>query len=102
MINKLQDIKTATHSCKLGYNTRLYVQGNFKAVQYHQTDIVKIYPHEIVLDNGGYFTVSTKQRINIVLAQYGIDKRIVQRDFKWYIGDERFYNGYVITLKEEN
>ncbi len=99
---KLLDVTKLSKSCKIGNNTRLEVSEGIKRVTLHYTTIATITDNSITLNAGGWHTVTTKQRINIVLAQYGIDKRIVQRKKVWYINGELFYNGYVITLNEEN
>lgn len=67
---------------KLGPNT--YVEGStFGAcVVYHHTPIITYYPGSFTITNGGYFTPTTKARLNIFLAPYGW--QIVQRQGKWF------------------
>ena len=74
-------------------NTLLHRVGDNIAIKFHNTDVVTISPQNIyTLNNGGWQTVTTKERINRYAP---VD--IVQRDFSWYIdtleGRLEFYNG---------
>ncbi len=99
---KLLDITKLNKSCKIGNNTRIVCDSESKRVLYHATTIVTITDNSIALNAGGWHTVTTKQRINAILSQYRLPYHILQKDFTWYINGELFYNGYVITLNEEN
>lgn len=83
-------------SKKWANNTYLHRRGDNIALQYHSTDVATFFPDEdVVLDNGGWFTSTTKERIN-----WAIGNRLSQRNGVWYIdGDIRFENG--ITLKAD-
>ena len=74
-------------------NTVLHRVGDDIAIRFHNTDVVTISPQNVyTLDNGGWFTVTTKERIN----RYA-PVRIWQRDFQWYVntleGQVGFYSG---------
>lgn len=50
---------------KIDRNTYLIDRGDHIAVRLHQTDIVKLYANgEVVLNTGGWETVTTKDRMN--------------------------------------
>jgi hypothetical protein len=51
----------------------------------------------VYLFDGGYRTVTTKSRLNAILAHYG-QPRIVQRNSVWYIGDKAWTGGYSFTI----
>lgn len=58
---------------------------------------------KIIIDNCGYETKSTKDRINNVIRRLGHD--VFQRDFEWYIDDKSkpFYENNVIRgIKAKN
>lgn len=62
------------------------------AIQYHWTYVVTYHDDgTITLDNGGYYTVTTKERIN----QY-TNARLSQMNREWYLGGTEFYNGMKI------
>ena len=72
-------------SMRLGNNTYLEVSDadplrSFIGVRLHSTYIVKFWPDgSVTLHTGGYYTVTTKERIN----QF-ITGRIYQKAYKWY------------------
>lgn len=66
-------------------------------IQYHKTVIFGI--HEdgtYFFNNGGYFTATTKKRINDCLVKVGSFGQIVQKSFKWYMGSVQFNFGYML------
>jgi hypothetical protein len=54
-------------------------------VRYHNTDVVCFTADRIVLDTGGWFTVTTKRRMNQAAKIYGLAFSVSQRKGKWYI-----------------
>lgn len=88
---------------KLRYATSELIYSNgTRAIEHHNTDIVRFYPDgDITVTSGGYYSKTTKERINDALGKIG---HIVQRDFRWYYcpnGNESdkvpFYDGMVIN-----
>ena len=74
-------------------------------VTYHSTPVVKVINDRyVVLNNGGYYTNTTKRRMNQASLQYSLGYEVYQVDFIWYvsIGGEiaPFHNGIVIDTKE--
>jgi len=75
-------------------------------VRYHLTDIVKIEADRITLDTRGYFTNTTKNRMNQVSQVFELGYRVYQKKGEWYVDykDETFqfgsgkYNTYSMSL----
>ena len=64
-------------------NTRILRGEGCISVEYHETDIVTVHADgKMVLDSGGYSTVTTKERINWFLP---VGYRIYQEKWEWYI-----------------
>lgn len=66
----------------IGRNTRLFRRnGDTYAIRYHETDIVLIHRDgTYTLNNGSWFSVTTKQRINLYSPA-----RLYQRNHFWYL-----------------
>ena len=65
-------------------------------IQYHKTVIFGIRENgDYFFNNGGYFTVTTKKRINDALFKVGNYSQLVQRNFKWFLDSEVIDKGYV-------
>lgn len=54
---------------------------------YHSTNIVthNIVSNELNINNGGYQTQTTKDRINGQLSLFNVPAYIYQKDFKWFL-----------------
>ena len=89
----------------LGSKQRLPIKGKFAtslerldsktiALYYHQTAVVTWTAGRIVINNGGWETVTTKKRMNDWLP---IVIQVYQQDWEWYVHinglTEDFYNG---------
>ena len=62
--NELHEL-AQTRKRKLGNNTYLVVRGDGGyGIRLHDTEVVIHYEDRIVLDSGGYKTVTTKSRMN--------------------------------------
>lgn len=70
-----------TRKRKLNNNTYLVVRddGGF-GIRLHDTEVVIHYKDKIVLDTGGWYTVTTKARMN----EYAPHK-IYQSNFNWFV-----------------
>lgn len=61
-------------------------EGGTLTVSYHDTNVVTVYPNgRIVLDTGGWFTVTTKTRMNQASNQFGLGFHVYQEDFQWFV-----------------
>ena len=67
---------------------------------YH-TNIVVIRPHEVVLNSGGYQTVTTKRRMNEILKEYNINYTVEAYKGDWYINNLQevpFFDGMKLPI----
>tara|TARA_A100001201_G_scaffold18976_1_gene21394 strand:- start:199 stop:507 length:309 start_codon:yes stop_codon:yes gene_type:complete len=86
------------------HKTTQRIKDDILSVVYHNTEVVKVRNNRyITLDNGGYYTATSKRRMNQASQQYNLGFSVYQSDFCWYvrIGDdiEPYYNG--ITIDKE-
>ena len=73
---------------KLAHNTYLVDNGEYLAVKYHNTEIVKYFESGIIsLFTGGWYSATTKERLHLFTPD-GV--RVYQKAGIWYV--ER--NGY--------
>ena len=63
-------------------------------VRYHQTDILKHNLERICLNTGGWFTATTKTRLNQASNQFGLGFRVYQKDHEWFVS----YQGVTIPF----
>ena len=81
---------------KLGsHKTSIFVEDNMTKVIYHRTLIIKWNKDIIVLNSGGYNTVTTKLRMNQASNQFDLGIYIYQKDFVWYV---KLSNGKTIEF----
>ena len=55
------------------------------SVVYHRTLVVEVSGNNVVLDTGGWFTATTKVRMNQTAAQFGLPYRVHQTAGKWFV-----------------
>ncbi len=71
---------------KLGSTaTNVRTEGNATIVRYHDTDVVRFDDSNITLNTGGWFTSTTKARMNQASAQFGLGFRVYQEKGSLYI-----------------
>lgn len=71
------------------------------SVIYHQTTVVWFNLAKIVLDTGGWFTLTTKTRMNQASNQYGLDYHVRQVKGQWFCefkGQAIKFEGDTLTL----
>jgi len=73
--DKLSNYKTTIHTDDQGYTTVIYTN----------TAIVKFNGDNIILNSGGYETVTTKRKMNQASNQFNLPYGVFQKDFKWYV-----------------
>ena len=78
---------------------------NVLKVVYHNTEVVQVKEDRyVILNTGGWYTNTTKRRMNQASLQYKLGFNVYQVDFTWYvaIGDdiEPYYDGIIIDTKE--
>ena len=66
--------------------TRVYAPwDNAVAVKYHATNIVVFDPDVIRLDSGGWFSATTKARMNQASNQFSLGYNVFQKKHAWYV-----------------
>ena len=59
---------------------------NNKAVcKLHRTEIVKVFNDHIVLNSGGWQTITTKRRINECLKEWNLPFSVYQKNYNWFV-----------------
>lgn len=88
------EYKNKTQVCKeFGiptYKTHVHYDNAVKALRiyYHDTAIASIYDDgKVKIDNGGWCSKTTKNRINAILSALELPYSIVQKNYSWYLRD---------------
>lgn len=78
-------------------NTHVTTKDGVSFVFLHGNNIAQIGDTWLRLFDAGWQTVTTKSRLNAILAVHGNGERIFQKNFQWFIstadGDIEFENG---------
>ena len=64
----------------------------YRTVFYHNTPVVRFNSNEVILNDGGWRTNTTKTRMNQTSRNYGLGFNVFQKDYAWFVE----YNGTVI------
>ena len=86
---QFQRLTNGRDSRKIGNNTRaIKLADDCYGIELHNTIVVKAYlDGRIVLNSGGWQSVTTKQRMNAYIpACVGV----TQKDFKWFVSVDRW------------
>ena len=68
-----------------GVATSIFTEDGTTHVQYHSTRVVSFNDRCIVLRSGGHQTNTTKTRMNQTANQFGLDFKVYQHDFDWFV-----------------
>ena len=68
-----------------GNNTTVVTKNGITSVVLHSTEIVRITETEIVLDSGGWKTVTTKARMNSVSDELSLGYQVYARKGEWRV-----------------
>ena len=68
-----------------GVATKIFTDNGMTNVVYHKTAVVKFNHSKIVLNSGGWRTVTTKTRMNQTSNQFNLGYQVFQKDFEWYV-----------------
>lgn len=88
-------------------NTQLTVDPETGIVKYiyHGTAVVTYYPRNraVILNTGGYFTNTTKHRMNQFSIEQNLDYSVYQKNKKWFVdvagGKTLEFLGDTVTFK---
>ena len=67
------------------HKTAIYHSDGYTCIRYHSTDVVRFNADEIVLDSGGWQTVTTKLRMNQASDMFHLGFRVSQRQHEWFV-----------------
>lgn len=69
------------------HRTAIIDNAGIVTVQYCNTIVFTLdrVNHRLTLNDGGYRTHTTKTRINQALTVYGLNIRVFQRNFEWFV-----------------
>lgn len=90
-----QTHKVGKHKTTIGFDGQRYVR-------YRKTHIVRFDNQEIVLNTGGWKTVTTKRRMNQTSNQFNLGYQVYQKRFNWFVdfkGETFPFNGNVVRLE---
>ena len=78
------------------HKTSVINDNNVLIVAYHNTPVVKVTDTEIILNTGGWYSATTKRRMNQASLSYGLGFAVSQVNFSWYVD----YKGEVIPFED--
>jgi hypothetical protein len=67
------------------YETKITSDSGITKVRYFGTCVVWVNEKVIELNTGGYFTVSTKRRMNQASVQFNLGYRVFSHKGEWYV-----------------
>ncbi len=67
------------------YRTTVSERDGITAVTFHNTAVVVFDANTITLNSDGWQTVTTKRRMNQVADHFGLQFRVWQKNFVWYV-----------------
>ena len=67
------------------HKTAIYNSDGYTCIRYHSTEVVRFNTDEIVLDSGGWHTVTTKLRMNQASNMFHLGFRVSQRQHEWFV-----------------
>lgn len=90
-------------TAKLGtVATSVEVRGEWTFIRYHDTDVVRFSPDEVILDTGGWFTATTKSRMNQAANQFDLGFRVSQIKGDWLVlrpdGTVAVFDGHIMRF----
>jgi len=107
-INEFKKVSRAKQLAEQGISSSKLISKSCRVIKYNNddftvrlytTDILKITSGKIILNSGGYKTVTTKARLNEFLADHNI--RVWQEKREWFIDDRGVKRDFIdgIELK---
>lgn len=92
------------------YKTTVASGGNYTIVTYHRTQIVKYNSEEIILDFGGWDSVTTRRKMNQASRQFNLGYSVFRHKGRTYINSTNDldvsqsvqYCGYPIIINRQS
>ena len=108
-------METMTNPFKTKAATSVRSEDEKIIVRYHDTDIAKftkeinttlsdsrLYRVNVELNTGGWWSATTKKRMNEVSAHYGLGFQVFQRKGKWYVAGANDASHIFTTFKGDS
>ena len=84
------------------HKTSVFTENSVLKVCYHNTIVVEVTDDSIVLRCGGYYTNTTKRRMNQASNQYRLNFRVFQKGWVWFVETPNstieYYEGMIIDI----
>jgi hypothetical protein len=75
-----------TYKVLSGYKTRVLAdEDNVTRVFFHETPVVSFNERSIALNTGGWWTRTTKARMNQASQEFGLGFHVLQKQNKWFV-----------------
>ena len=88
------------------HKTKVFAySGNVTRVVYHDTPIVSFNESSIELNTGGWWTRTTKVRMNQTSQEFGLGYAVFQKDHEWFVdyrGEVHPFTSEELTLSRDN
>ena len=78
------------------------LKNNYISVVYHNTEVVKVTKKSIILNTGGWFTSTTKTRMNQASNQFSLGYYVYQKDFNWFVDYKNITIPFTTSVLEIN
>ena len=69
---------------------------DYRTVKYHNTVVVRFNHREIILHSGGWYSATTKLRMNQTSNQFNLGFGVYQKNFKWFVD----FNGETLPFED--
>ena len=84
-----------SHKTVVEFNSHSFLSGlNVTRVLYHGTAVTQFNNKEILLNTGGYFTATTKKRMNQASQEFNLGYYVFQKNYVWYCN----YNNKIFSF----
>lgn len=73
----------------------------FEKVVYHDTEVVAWNAERIILNTGGWRTMTTRTRMNQAANEFGLGFKVYQKHFDWFVqhnGQDFRFQGETVEL----
>ena len=90
---------------KIGrHGTRVTTTEGVTKVRYWGTDVVTIDRNHntVTLDTGGWFSMTTKKRMNQASEEFGLGYRVFQEKFDWFVSMTDINEPIIYNYKTES
>lgn len=91
------------------YATQAVINNDHRiTIKYHENPIatINLNDYTVSISNSGWYTSTTKKRINQVLKALNTSTRVYQHDFRWYVScgldSHDYYNGITFIAYDIN